>query len=86
MKTYVFYEDAGHGWLAVKRKELVELGIITQVSSCSYQKGKTVYLEEDCDAPLFIQAMRTKGVEIDYKETVHPDFSPIRKYERFSVK
>ena len=44
--------DPGHSWLAVKRKLLSELGILDKVSSFSYQKGNTVYLEEDCDVNL----------------------------------
>jgi len=84
--TYVFHEDAGHGWLAVKRKELLELNIIKEVSVCSFEKGDTVYLEEDCDAALFIRAMEAKGSKIKYRESVHPDLSPIRRYAGFKLR
>ena len=47
MKTIVYYTDPGHGWFAVKRAELAQLGILGQVSHYSYQRGRTVYLEED---------------------------------------
>lgn len=82
-KTYNFFADAGHGWLAVKRKELIELGIINQISAYSYQKGNTVYLEEDCDMSLFHQA---KGFT-DCSQYVHKyaERSPIRSYDGFSV-
>lgn len=84
MKTYVFHEDAGHGWLAVKRKELIDLGIIDKVSPCSYQNGQTVYLEEDCDAPLFLRAMEAEGKKVDYRVSVcKQDYSPIRYYQGF---
>jgi hypothetical protein len=83
-KIYVFHSDAGHGWIAVKRRELVELGIIDKISSCSYQKGKTVYLEEDCDAGLFIQAMNDKGTPFQYRES-YVEYSPIRRYNHFSA-
>jgi hypothetical protein len=56
MKSFKFYEDPGHGWLAVKRKLLSQLGVLPHISSCSYEKGQTIYLEEDRDAGLFIQA------------------------------
>jgi len=55
ISTYTFYEDPGHGWLSVKRQELVDLNILNQISSYSYQRGNTVYLEEDCDAPVFLR-------------------------------
>jgi hypothetical protein len=82
-KTYVFHSDAGHGWLAVKRQELVKLGIIDKVSSCSYQKGNTVYLEEDCDCSLFINALEVKGIKFEHREGASVDRSPIRSYESF---
>ena len=53
-----FYEDGGHGWLKVKRNELVELEITDKITGCSYvsNNGKDVFLEEDCDATTFIEA------------------------------
>lgn len=85
MKTYVFHEDAGHGWLEVTRKELIDLGILNKVSSCSYQHGLLVYLEEDCDAALFINALKAKGIEFTFREKIYPDLAPIRKFYRFSA-
>ena len=31
-KTYVFHTDPGHGWLAVKKRELTELQIMGEIS------------------------------------------------------
>ncbi len=84
-KVYVFHTDAGHGWLAVKRKELIDLNILDKVSHCSYEKGQTVYLEEDCDAPLFVKALEAKGIELKYKEGASVDRSPIRSYDMFKM-
>ena len=61
LTKYFFYSDPSHGWLKVQRKELVELGIETQVSGYSYQKGDAVYLEEDRDASIFIDAWEAKN-------------------------
>lgn len=71
MKTYIFHSDPGHGWLAVKRKECEELGILDKISSCSYvsDSGKTIYLEEDCDAPLFLSAKRERNEEFEIRES-----------------
>lgn len=82
MKKYRFYTDAGHGWLAVKRNELKELGLLSKISSYSYEKGNTVYLEEDCDASLFIAAKKAKGEEVAFVES-HVSRSPIRSYNSF---
>ncbi|MGI9568823.1 MAG: hypothetical protein ACR2PH_03590 [Desulfobulbia bacterium] len=82
MKTYKFHSDPSHGWLAVKRKELIDLGIYGQFSMCSYEKGQTVYLEEDCDAPIFLKALKDAGIPFEIKESFQ-EKSPIRYYDRF---
>jgi hypothetical protein len=77
------YEDAAHGWLAVPWQWLEELGILDQISTFSYSKGKTVYLEEDADAPEFRKAAEAAGFKlfVDYRHT--NDSSPIRSYPSF---
>ena len=85
MKTYKFYADPGHGWLAVKITELMELGIITQISNYSYMRGGTAYIEEDMDTSLFFCAYKDK-YGVDPKHTyVHTDNrSPIRNYDSYN--
>ena len=69
MKKYKFWNDPGHGWLEVTRKELEELNIANKISSYSYlsKDGKIVYLEEDCDAGVFIKAAKITKDDIIYK-------------------
>tara|TARA_R100001244_G_scaffold59072_2_gene49743 strand:+ start:129 stop:389 length:261 start_codon:yes stop_codon:yes gene_type:complete len=55
---FTFTEDPGHAWLPVKRSLLKELGVADVISSYSYQEGDTVWLEEDCDAGVFIRAWK----------------------------
>lgn len=86
-KKYTFTQDAGHGWLSVKRQELLDLGIYDQISHYSYQRGQTVYLEEDCDMAAFFHAKEWKAWSdaepfIKYS-TSRADRSPIRSYDRF---
>jgi len=81
---YVFHADPAHAWLAVKRTELERLGILGEVSSCSYQKGGTVYLEEDCDAGLFIRAKKEKNEPYPTRESFQEN-SPVRSYAHFSI-
>lgn len=84
MRTqFTFHTDPGHGWLAVKRSEVIELGIADKISRYSYQNGDSVYLEEDCDASLFVIEYEKKfGIKplfIDsYKEN-----TPIRRYASY---
>ena len=85
MRSYVFYSDAGHGWLKVARKEVEKLGILNQISSCSYQRGDYLYLEEDCDAGLFIRTLEEKGIEFKFVEKITKTWSRIRDYEPFAL-
>jgi hypothetical protein len=84
----IYHTDAGHGWLACKRQLIQDLGIIDKLSSGSYQKGGTVYLEEDGDADTFFEALKLHGVAIEEIKsritTSYRENSPVRCYARFS--
>ena len=59
MKTkFYYYQDPGHGWVAVPMSLLEKLNIAGEISTYSYQRGKTVYLEEDRDLGIFFNAYR----------------------------
>jgi hypothetical protein len=83
-KIFKFYEDPGHGWLAVKVLDLYKLGLSPSDFSCySYWKGQTVYLEEDCDAPKFIEAFKNAHLNRSapiFQMIEHTGRSPIRTY------
>lgn len=79
-----YYTDPGHGWIAVKRKLLVKWGVDNAISPCSYQKGDTVYLEEDRDAVILIERLRHSEV-IEYVHKHTDERSPIRSYEPYAV-
>jgi len=76
--------DSGHGWLSVKRKEIVELGISDKISSFSYANGKSVYLEEDCDAGVYIDAQRERGVTVKFKNGKWSERSYVRSFDNYS--
>lgn len=80
------YSDSGHSWAAVKRSVLNDLGIQNRITQYSYQRGETVYLEEDCDFPLFVTEMCKHGYWIEHEHRDHGTRSVIRSYERFSTK
>lgn len=80
----IYHNDGGHGWYAVKRKKLETMGILNNVSGFSYELGETVYLEEDCDASLFFNALS----EVEKQQIIvidsYRDHSPVRGYSRFA--
>ncbi|MDD5649455.1 MAG: hypothetical protein PHF86_03410 [Candidatus Nanoarchaeia archaeon] len=82
-KIYVFYSDSGHGWLKVLKREVETSGIIKQISSFSHKKNQFLYLEEDCDASIFIKAQEAKGIKVKLKSFSTNRSSKIRNYERF---
>ena len=82
---FKFYSDPGHGWAAVKRKTLADLGILNQISGYSYQRGGTVYLEEDCDLSVLFAALRARGVQPQLEERRTDRNHPIRGYDRFHI-
>ena len=80
-----FYSDPGHGWVAVKRKIVYDMDLAGKITPYSYQRGQTVYLEEDLDANLLINSLRDRGIEIILLEKSTNKYSPIRSYDRFTV-
>jgi hypothetical protein len=94
MKTQklTFHCDPSHGWLEVPREDIDALGIADQISAYSYAMAAThkragmVYLEEDCDASLFLDAAKAAGWTIQIVEKYTAEDSPICKYPAFSAK
>ena len=78
-----FYSDSSHGWVAVKAKVLVELGIADKISSYSYQRGDTKYVEEDKDLSTLVAALKSRGWDYKIVEGKFQDRSPIRSYDRY---
>ena len=59
--SFRFFIDPGHGWLQVAWFDLKALGLNPRdFSRYSYRDRNQFYLEEDCDAPKFLQAYREK--------------------------
>jgi len=65
-KSYTFYEDPGHGWLQVPKKDITELNIQDDISDYSFVDDDNVYLEEDCDVAIFIRAWSLKFPNEDF--------------------
>jgi hypothetical protein len=79
-----YYTDPGHGWGAVKRHVLEDLGIASQISRFSYQRGKTVYLEQDCDLPRLLTALSARGIWVEHVNRHTDRRSAIRSFAAYS--
>ena len=79
--------DPGHAWLIVERDELTKLGIKDKISSYSYYKNDLAYLEEDCDAAIYIEAViAQRGISPADMKPYSQSFernAPCRSYSRF---
>ena len=79
IKIQVF-EDPGHGWARFPKARLVKLGIADRISTYSYQRGTNAFLEEDCDLSLLINALKTRGYEVEFAVSHTNRQSKIRNY------
>ena len=82
-RKYVVYADPSHAWLKAPRAHLIELGILSQITPYSYQRGDWVYLEEDQDAGTLVNALKACGVEVTFAEHHTDNNSRIRNYCSF---
>jgi hypothetical protein len=85
MKKVTVYNDPGHAWAAVKIAELQQLGIADKITAYSYQRGKTAYLEEDCDLSAYLAAIKATGQEVQIVEKHTNKRSPIRSYSSYKA-
>jgi hypothetical protein len=86
--TFKYYQDPGHGWIAVKVELLEQLGINGQISEFSYinETGTTAYLEEDCDASLFVEKyIEAFGQKPQWKDAYTEKKHWVRSYPRYTV-
>lgn len=86
-QSYTYHMDPGHGWLQVPERDIIELGLTDLISSCSYRGGaynNLIFLEEDCDMPLFLEAWkRLAGGEPETHGENHADDCFIRDLQPY---
>ena len=80
---FTFHCDPGHGWLEVPFSMLRNLQIEDKISPYSYMKGKTAFLEEDCDLSTFLQAYRLRFGHDPNMAELHTENSPIRGFQSY---
>ena len=79
------FNDPGHAWLRVNRSIAKHLmgELFNRISPYSYQFNEYIYLEEDCDAGLLLQALKSQGIAYTIKENYCNNESRIRSYSSF---
>lgn len=81
--VYIYEQDPGHGWLKVSYQELQRLGISEKISHYSYRNKGEVFLEEDLDMQVFMEAKRKAGESVSLRR-LYVDKTPIRGYQPYS--
>ena len=78
-----FHADPSHGWLAAPIDEILEAKL--SISGYSYinRDEGMAYLEEDCDAMVFINYLEKNNVAFKVKETHIDHTHPIRHLEHW---
>lgn len=85
-KTFIVYNDPSHGWAKVPISLLSDMGLINKITTCSYQRGKFAYLEEDADLTLFMKEFRNQfKIEPKFKDMYSDKQSKIRSYAYFKA-
>lgn len=80
-RTIQVYSDPGHSWGKVSIKTIERLGLINDISGFSYIRGEFVYLEEDRDLPLVVNALINEGHTVKFVEKHTDRESRIRRYD-----
>jgi len=85
MKKYTFINDPGHGWLSVPLSDIQALGIADHISSYSYMSPTRAYLEEDCDASLFINAAKAVNWQYQIRESYTENWKGRYRWPSFNA-
>jgi hypothetical protein len=81
--TLNYFTDPGHGWIEAPIQLLKQLGIVNKITSYSYRKGDTAFLEEDCDSALLLMELTKHDVKYDVIEHHTNNDSKIRNYHSY---
>jgi hypothetical protein len=79
-----FHQDPGHGWLCVKIAELEALGIADKITGYSYMRKQSAYLEEDTDLTTYINALKSRGYELETVDgKIFNKDHPIKRFQPY---
>jgi hypothetical protein len=86
-RTFAVYADPAHAWIKVPKAFLVRIigsDWRRHFTCFSYERGDSVYLEEDQDATTLIIACRCAGVDPVWRHSCSNRPSRIRSYAPLS--
>lgn len=67
-RSLTLHADDGHAWLEVSLNDIRYLGIWDRISRYSYIKDDRAFLEEDCDANVYLNKAKEEGWKISVTE------------------
>ena len=79
--TITLHTDPGHSWGEIKMGDL-PLKLRKKISPYSFQKGNSLFLEEDCDLGLAVDFYKESGITFSVKSVIYNNDCKIRCYER----
>ena len=81
-----FHQDGGHAWLKVSKDLFNRTNLtVKHISSFSYQDNNNYYLEQDCDATMYLNNLKEQGIKYSFINIDDGDYSDIRKLNRIST-
>jgi len=78
-KSFSYIQDPGHGWLSVSHEDIIATGVKSLISPYSYMNSTRVFLEEDRDMSIFLDAAKILGWDVELKSST-VDKTSIRGY------
>jgi len=79
--TVHIMSDPGHSWASVTIGDLARVGLSpSDFSRYSYRRGEVCALEEDCDLPIYLQALKRHHIPIDVRTYTTNSPAPCRKW------
>jgi hypothetical protein len=83
----VYISDPSHSYLRVPVRKVENLGFMNEISEYSFFNNHYVWLEMDCDAQLFFDALDERGLPEPtiYMKSINSQ-GRFRLYPRFSAK
>lgn len=81
-RTFTMIDTGGHAYLSVPKQLIIDLGLTDKISGYSGLSATRVYLEEDCDAPMFLHVLDKEGVLYTVKDGYNPKFNITHNYSK----
>ena len=82
--TLIHYQDPAHGWIKCSIGLLYGLGIADKISGYSYRRNESVYIEEDGDFSILLDAAKIQGLDIVLRSKHTDKSSRIRSYDVYT--